>query len=273
MAIEYAAKYSGKVDERFAVAALTNQAVNNDYDFVDVNVVKVYTVPTVALGNYTASGANRYGTPSELQNSVQTLTLTQDKAFTFTIDRKSEDDTAGAMEAGRALRRQVDEVIIPEVDKYRLSVMTTNAGKTATGSITKTNAYDAFLDGTNAMRDAGVPVTGRLCFCSPAYYKAIKQDESFIKASDLAQNMLITGSVGMVDGTNLIPVPTSYLPSGVNFIMTHKVATVGPVKLESYKIHDNPPGINGKLVEGRIRFDAFVLNGKKNAVYVHKTNA
>ena len=270
MAINYAEKYSGKVDERFAVAALTNQAVNNDYDFVDVNVVHVYSVPTVELGDYTPSGSNRYGTPDELQNSVQTLTLTQDKAFTFTIDKKSEDDTAGAMEAGRALRRQVDEVIIPHVDKYRLNVMVTKAGKTATGSITKSNAYDAFLDGTNAMRDAGVPETGRLCYCSPAFYKAIKQDTSFIKASDVAQNMLITGSVGMVDGTNLIPLPTSYLPSGVDFVMTHKVATVAPIKLETYKIHDNPPGINGKLVEGRIRFDAFVLDSKKDAIYVHK---
>ena len=270
MAINYAEKYSGKVDERFAVAALTNQAVNNDYDFVDVNVVKVYTVPTVELGDYSLTGSNRYGTPDELQNSTQTLTLTQDKAFTFTIDKKSEDDTAGVMEAGRALRRQVDEVIIPTVDKYRLNAMVEGAGKVGTGSITKANAYDAFLDGTNAMRDAGVPETGRLCYCSPAYYKAIKQDESFIKASDLAQNMLITGSVGMVDGTNLIPVPTSYLPTGVHFVMTHKVATVAPVKLETYKIHDNPPGINGKLVEGRIRFDAFVLNNKKNAIYVHK---
>lgn len=273
MAIEYAAKYSGKVDERFAVASLTNQAVNNDYDFVDVNVVKVYSIPTVALGNYGTSGTSRYGTPADLQNSVQTLTLAQDKAFTFIIDSKAADDTAGAMEAGRALRRQVDEVVIPEIDKYRLSVLATKAGKTVTGSITKSNAYDAFLDGTNAMRDAGVPETGRLCYCSPAFYKAIKQDESFIKASDVAQNMLVTGSVGMVDGTNLIPVPTSYLPTGVNFIMTHKVACVGPVKLESYKIHDNPPGINGKLVEGRIRFDAFVLDSKKAAVYAHKTTA
>lgn len=270
MAINYAEKYSGKVDERFAVAALTNQAVNNDYDFVDVNVVKVYTIPTVELGDYATSGSNRYGTPDELQNSTQTLTLTQDKAFTFTIDKKSEDDTAGVMEAGRALRRQVDEVIIPTVDKYRLAAMVNGAGKVDTGSITKSNAYDAFLTGTNAMRDAGVPETGRLCYCSPAYYKCIKQDESFIKASDTAQNMLVTGSVGMVDGTNLIPVPTSYLPAGVDFVMTHKVATVAPVKLETYKIHDNPPGINGKLVEGRIRFDAFVLNNKKDAIYVHK---
>lgn len=79
------------------------------------------------------------------------------------------------------------------------------------------------------------------------------------------------GSLGLVDGANIIQVPTSYLPANVAFVVTHKSATVGPVKLQSYKIHDNPPGINGKLVEGRIRYDAFVLNSKKGAIYVHKT--
>ena len=65
--------------------------------------------------------------------------------------------------------------------------------------------------------------------------------------------------------------PTTYLPTGVEFVIAHSVAITSPVKLQDYKIHDNPPGINGKLVEGRIRYDAFVLDAKKKAIYVHKT--
>lgn len=60
------------------------------------------------------------------------------------------------------------------------------------------------------------------------------------------------------------------LPEGVLFFITHKIATTSPVKLSEYKIHDNPPGINGWLVEGRVYYDAFVLDNKKNAIYVHK---
>lgn len=47
---------------------------------------------------------------------------------------------------------------------------------------------------------------------------------------------------------------------------------MAPIKLADYKIHDNPPGINGWLVEGRVIYDAFVLNNKKGAIYVHKTS-
>ena len=43
---------------------------------------------------------------------------------------------------------------------------------------------------------------------------------------------------------------------------------MGPAKLQDYKIHKDPPGINGDLVEGRIMHDAFLLEAKKDAVYV-----
>ena len=48
------------------------------------------------------------------------------------------------------------------------------------------------------------------------------------------------------------------------------MAMTSPVKLADYKIHENPQGINGWLVEGRIYYDAFVLKNKKAAIYLSK---
>lgn len=271
MAINYASKYGAKIDERFALAAKTTGAINNNYDFVGVKTVNVYSVPTAKMNDYARTGANRYGTPEELENSVQELTLTQDRSFTFTIDRGNYNDTQMSNSAGAALDRQVREVITPEIDKYRIATMVTNAGNTATAAITKDNAYDAFLDSSVALTNATVPEAGRVAFISASFYKLIKLDESFIKASDVAQGMLVRGAVGMVDGVSLIVLPDSYLPENTSFMITHSIATVSPIKLSEYKIHDNPPGINGWLVEGRLYYDAFVLNNKKSAIYVHKT--
>ena len=50
-------------------------------------------------------------------------------------------------------------------------------------------------------------------------------------------------------------------------MVCHPVATVAPVKLEDYTIHENPPGISGALVEGRICYGAFVLDNKAKAIY------
>jgi hypothetical protein len=82
--------------------------------------------------------------------------------------------------------------------------------------------------------------------------------------------MLIKGQVGEVDGVKIVMVPSIYLPANTEFIVTNPIATVAPKKLEDYKTHDNPPGINGWLVEGRMIYDAFVLKNKVNAIYVHK---
>jgi N4-gp56 family major capsid protein len=271
MAQNFAEKYSSKVDERFTLASLTDAAISKEYDFVGVNAVNVYSIPTVALGDYTMSGDNRYGTPAELNDTVQTMTLGQDKAFTFTLDKRNQEDSAGAKSAGAALRREVDEVIIPTIDKYRLAAWVAAAGnKTTPVAVTADNAYSIFLDAQNLLLDDMIPATGRVAYVSPTFYKNIKLDGSFIKASDVAQNALINGSVGMVDGVNIIPVPSTYLPTSVELIIVHKSAMVSPVKLAEYKTHIDPPGINGTLVEGRLYFDAFVLENKKIAIAVHK---
>lgn len=273
MAINYASKYAAQIDERFSKEAMSAGAVNQDYDFVGVKTVNVYSVPTAAMHDYKRTGAGRYGEPEELENSVQELTITQDRSFTFTIDRGNYNDTQMSNAAGVALQRQLREKVIPEIDKYRFAKICANAGTIATGTVTKTNAYDVFLDGTTALVDNNVPTAGAVAYVSSAFYKLIKLDPAFIKQGDLAQNIALKGQVGAIDGIPLIVLPQSYLPSGVEFFVTNKIATTAPVKLSEYKIHDNPPGINGWLVEGRVYHDAFVLENKKKAIYVHKSGA
>jgi hypothetical protein len=113
MTVNLAKKYSPKVDERFKVGTLTGGAVNNDYEWTGVSAVEVYSIPTVAMGDYARTGSSRYGTPSELQDTLQEMLLAKDRAFTFTIDKGNEMEQMGAKEAGKALRRQIDEVVIP----------------------------------------------------------------------------------------------------------------------------------------------------------------
>ena len=113
-----------------------------------------------------------------------------------------------------------------------------------------------------------VPVENRIAFVSPSFYTLMKFDKAFTGYSDKVNNVAVTGSIAKIDGINIIVVPSDYLPERTNFIITHPMATVSPVKLAEYKTHDNPPGISGWLCEGRIYYDAFVLNNKKKAIIV-----
>ena len=271
MATNFAEKYASKVDERFRIGAMTTPAINNEYDWCGVNTVNVYSIPTVAMSNYEMTGTARYGSPDELNAGIQNLTLQNDRAFTFTIDRRNFESNMMATEAGKALARQVDEVAIPEIEKYRILRMASGSGiKSDPVPITPHNAYDCFLDANNTLTENKVPFSGRIAIIPPKFYKNIKLDPSFIRSCDLAQDMLVTGQVGMIDGVPLILVPGSYFPDEtLGFLLLHPSAVVSPVKLCEYKIHDNPPGINGWLVEGRIVYDCFVLDSKKNGVYAH----
>jgi N4-gp56 family major capsid protein len=275
MAVNLASKYSAKVDERFKLKSFTESVVNNSYDWEGVKTISVYDIPTVALGNYTRTGTGRYGVPAELQNEKTDYTLSRDRAFTFAIDKGNFQETQMVMQAGKALARQIDEVIVPEVDIYRLAAMSAaavaNGGVSAVAAITAANAYSSLLKATEFHAENKVPLTGRVAFVTPQFYNFLKLDSSFIKQSEIAQNMLINGQVGEVDGIKIVMVPSVYLPASTAFLVTRQEATVAPKKLEDYKTHDNPPGINGWLVEGRQIYDAFVLKNKAKSIYIHKT--
>ena len=82
--------------------------------------------------------------------------------------------------------------------------------------------------------------------------------------------MLINGKVGTVDGIDIVMVPASYLPANTNFIIAHKKSMLTVMKLDSYKIHEDPVGYSGFVIEGRVRYDAFVLTNKKVSIYRSK---
>lgn len=274
MAVNLAQKYEKKVDEAFKKASFTAPLVNNDYNFDGVDTIKVYRIPTVSLNDYTRTGTSRYGSPDELQDYVDTYQLSTDKAFTFTIDKGNNQDQLNVKDAGRALKREIDQVIVPAQDKQVVAKIANAAvlnSQVGTGSITTSNAYEKFLDGQETLDNKLVPTEGRVALVNTSFYKKIKLDSSFTKTGDMATKLSYKGLVGEIDGVPVIKVPSSYMPTNCEFIITHPIATINPKKLTDYKIHKDPPGINGNLIEGRVRYDTFVLEGKKDAIYAHYT--
>lgn len=272
MSVSYASKYESKIQKAFTLGSLTESAVNKNFTWLGNEAIKIFSITTQALEDYTVTGSNRYGTPTELQNKVQTMLLANDRSFSITIDQATLDDTNGAIKAGEVLKMQIDEQITPEIDAYRLDTMQDAAignGAVEVASVNASNAYEVLLAGQEALGNAKVPVNGRIAFISYSFYSYIKLSSSFMLASEVAMKERINGMVGMVDGIKLVPVPSSYLPSSVAFILTHPVATVAAEKLTEYKINTKAPGISGALIEGRVRYDAFVLDEKVDAIYVH----
>ena len=278
LGLNYAEKYSPQVDLRFTLGSLTEGIINRNFDWVGVNAVNVYRRALATLNNYSMSGTSRYGTPTDLQNDTQTMTLTQDKSFTYIIDRKTADSTVGTMEAAATLAENIDNVLIPTVDAYRLAKLVASApatgsisgaSHTKSAAVTSANAYAEFLGVQEVLDDDKAPVGGRVCICTPAFHNLIKLDPVFTKSGDLATSISLNGQVGEIDGVPVIKAPTSYFPAKTDFIITNAAVMPSPMKIYELKIHENAPGISGSLVEARFYYDAFVLTNKADAIGVH----
>ena len=272
MAINLATKFEPYVDEIFTTESKKSLVTNNDFNWDGTNVVKIYKVSTSAMNDYdragTGEGPSRYGTVAGLNATTETLQLKKDRSFTFAIDKLDKDETAQQLQAATALSRQVREVIVPEVDKYVYNVMCTNAGTKATAkALTKTNIYEEILAGTSALDDAEVMETNRVLLVNPATYTLMKQCKDITMETDIGNDMRLKGVIGMLDGCAVIKIPAIRLPEDFGFMVVHPSATVAPTKLEDYKVHEDPPGISGSLVEGRINYDAFVLDNKAKGIY------
>jgi hypothetical protein len=270
--INLATKYAKQVDERFYRESQAVLALSDNYEFKGDKTVKIFSIPTAPLVNYTRSGTSRYGTPDDLARNVQTMTVDMDMAFSYVIDRGDFIQSEYVMQSGESLAREIRDVIVPFFDSYvfaKLAKTAKDNDNYASTAITKSNAYQYFLKGMEFLGNHNVPDKGRVCFCSYAFANFMKQDSAFMRYGDLSQEMINKGIIGEVDGCQIVKVPASRLPSGASFILTHKDAAIAPKQLEEYKEHDNPPGISGKLVEGRIIFDCFVFDEKVNAIYYH----
>lgn len=272
MSIELATQFKPYVDEQFTKESKLSLITNKDFDWTGAHSVKVYKISTSPMNDYDRNGtgdnASRFGQVKDLDATTEEFTLTKDRSFTFAVDKLDSDETKRTMQASAALARQNREVVIPEIDAYVYGKIVAGAGTTATAEeLTSENIFDKILTANNALDDANVPEAGRCLVVTPTTYFLMKRANDIVMNTDLGQDMRLKGVIANLDGCAVIKVPAARLPKNFGFMVVHPCAMVAPVKLEDYRIHQDPPGISGDLVEGRICYDAFVLDNKKKAIY------
>ena len=270
--LDLVTKFAPYVDEMFSTESKLSLLTNTDFDWTGAHTVKVYKITTSAMNDYDRGGENggysRFGTIAGLDATTEEMTLKKDRSFTFALDKLDTDETAQQLAAASALARQEREVIVPEVDSYVYQVMCKNAGhQPAPLSLTSDNIYAQILKASQALDDAQAPEAGRVLVASPAVYALMKQNAQIVMETDIGADLRQKGVLGLLDGATVVKVPSIRLPSAFGVLLAHPVATAAPVKLEDYRIQQDPPGISGALVEGRICYDAFVLENKKDALY------
>ncbi len=272
MAVNLATKYSKDIAKAFTLKSVVDGHTNGKYDFIGVKTLKVWTPTTQALNNYARTGTNRYGTPAEMQDTVQEMAVQKDRSFSITIDAGNNDEQMRAKAPGEMLRMEMDEQVIPEMDKFALGEFIDHAGKVdalANAPTTSTIA-GAVSDGLVTLANKKVPADKCTIWIAWTYFGMLRLSSQFMGIDQLGGKILQTGALGTFMGAQVVPVPDDYLKKGTSqcyFLIAHKDAVLQPKKIQDYFVKENPAGINGSLLEGRFLYGAFVLAAKCDGVY------
>jgi hypothetical protein len=278
MSINYATKYSPKVAERFKKASITNSGAGHEYSFLGAKTIVVSSIGTVPLTRFKRDAAsNRFGDVQNLGDTTQEMQMGEDWGFSFAIDAGDNSDQAIEKSAGKALRREIDEVVIPTLDQYRLKKWAEGAGTVKmsgnTSALTKTSILGAIIATGGEMSNALVPEANRTLYIPIRNYMLLVQADAVVNLEKTGTEAVEQGVVGTIDRNKVVPVPDGWFPDGVEFLIKHKGCTADPVKLQNYHIRKDAQGFDGPVVEGRIYYDSFVLDAKKAGVAVYKIGA
>ena len=270
MAINLHKKYSDKLAKLYTHNSFVEGHTNTTWSFSGVKSVLIPSIVTKALTPYTRSGINRYGVPEDIQDTMQELTMTQDDGFSLVIDKGDNTEQQMMKNAGGVMKMQIAERVVPRIDKYAMNQWAIHAGKvtTASSAPTKSTIVDLLLDAEVYFADHFIPDGERWVYMSNAMYKLVRTSSEFTGCDGIVNNMIIKGYKGDIGSLKIVCVPASYMPANVYFLAAQKNSVILAQKIRDAKIHQDPPGISGHLLEGRYTYDAFVIGTLCDGAYI-----
>lgn len=268
MAINLAKKYSDHISNMYYQESLLGGKTSKEWNWDGVKSVEIPHIQSVPLNDYTRKGSNRYGEMKDVQDTVQTLTLRRDRSFALVVDKGDNTEQMMIKNAGKVMAIENREQVVPEIDKYTLKEWLYGAG-TVSGMAkpTKTSIVQAISDAMQVLDDNHIPQAGRYLYLTGEMYSLVRLSPEFLNIDSLGEKALEKGVVGELFGAKIVKVPTPYLPKNAYFLLTHKSAVLLPEKIRDAKIHEDPVGVSGAVLEGRYIYDAFVVGARSSGVY------
>ncbi len=290
-AIDLATKFQPILDEIYKYASLTGRmdALTKPVSFAGANVVKVFKIGLVGLGNYSRTSGYPVG---DVTGSWETLTLATERARELFIDREDDEETLG-MAFGALVGEYMRTKVVPEVDAYRFSKFASWSGIEEVDTPATLNASTvlAAIDAATAFQNSKeVPVDGRLLYVSDTVAGFLEQ--AITRSRGNESN--IDNRIFTYNGMPVIMVPQTRFYKGItldagasasaggyiktvstgrdiNFMMIHPTAVLQTKKHDNLKLFD--PDTNqdkdGWKVQYRLYHDAFVYENKVDGVYSH----
>ena len=269
MAINLFETHAKPLDTMYTEESYLKGKTSNQWSWDGAKTIKITSIVTQPPQNYNrTASANRYGTPKEVQDVLDIHTIRRDRSVSMVVDKGNNVQGGHLKEAGKVIKQEMQEQFIPESDQYALQEWATNAGFAIglAAEPTKSTIVEHLVAIETRFANKRVPKTDRYVYIGNKYVGMLRQ--SLTDCDTITDKLLLKGVVGDFGTLHLVGVPDTDLPAGVYMIATHKNAVVYPVQIKDVKLHVDPPGFSGNLMEFRHIYDAFVIGTKKDGCVI-----
>lgn len=264
-----AGKFNGSFEMQWLAKSFVKPHTNGSLNFDGVDMVEVYVPTAVPYNEFNReAAANRYGDPKNITPNLHRYRMLQDMAYTGIIELGSAKSRPLGTATGEWVKFQNESVVIPYEDKYALKKFALNGTiKEQAAALTGDTALQALENVRREFVNKRVPTENRVIWASPEFVGLIAQSKQFTEIEKLTVDAVRKGELGQCKTFRIIEVPEDIMPANCHFIAAHKSALVQADKLNELKIHTNPQGYSGPLIEARNLFDAFVIGSLAKGVY------
>ena len=268
MAINLFKKYHDKLVKALEYASDLAGKTTDEYKLDGGEGVYLTSLVPQSLNSYNmAATSNRYGTPAEMEDTQQYIAWDYDKSYAITVDKANYQDGGYLKTAGAVIEEQNNSIVAPFIERDFYGKLCLNAGKVVTNSAPTASDIMGRLTAIEAwFRNNNIPKADRYVAVPTTVFQLIRH--SLTSLDNVTDRMLIKGVVGKIGSLNIIEVADSDLFSDVYLVAWYKKAALKAFDIKDARVHQDPPGINGILVEFRVRGVSAVIGQYAGGVYV-----
>lgn len=290
--IALAENYLPLLDEVYKAASKTSVLDDSAAEFVNANTVKIYKLTMDGLGDYDRNAGFKQGS---VNGTWETMTLTEDRATSFSVDRMDNEESIN-MAFGKLAGEFIRTKVVPEVDAYTFAKLagTANISKaTPADIVVGTTDVAALVDEADrVLSEDEVPYEGRILFISETAYAAMKSKivreirngENGINTEvetyngsrivRVPQGRFLT-AITLNDGTSAFGYTKASGAKKINFMLVHPSAIEKVTKHVLPRIFtpDENQQADAWKFDYRIYHDTFVEENKVAGIYLHTSVA
>ena len=225
--------YKQPLVQAFEFASILAGKTSTEFEWRGNNAIVLTDIVTDALNDYDrTTSSNRYGTPSEVADQQQILTLQKDRSFSKTVDKGNYQEANYLKTGAAVIKAYMNEQVGPEMEQFVLGEFAAHAGtKQGVAAPTTSTILATSLGMETAMDDARVPKQNRFCALPHAYVAMLRQ--SLINCDNITDKMLLKGVVGKIGSLHILGVSSLDMPTDTYAIAWQEKCVAVPILLLS----------------------------------------